>query len=252
MRPKYNPRPKEMSVSIGLHLASIGAINFARKDDGNVIMATVAGVEYPSIEITFRVGQDKIKHVFSTTPTTQWIWDNLSRALVIDNTGGESISAAEAKGKMLFILVAGKAELDGTGRVKKNPDGTVYFDKQLRMKFWPFIEGAFKPALTGDPENNGGIPSGDFLLNDGLDLKQLLAIESRIDIPRPLPGRMGEYPLPLAEVSKYPIKDGKPVINEAEQRWIDDEARKLKGTLFHQQAKQPLSGSRVIDRNDEF
>lgn len=180
MRPKGRISPvQSIPLAPGLYPATIWTVNFARESNGNIIMDKTG--QYPGIEITFNVLGTKFKETFHTTPQSQWIWDSISKALRIDNTK-ESISASAAKGKMLWIMIAGKVYMKDDGDLERNSDGTVKMDSILRMKFYEYIENSFKPAISGDPENNGGFPSGEFLMirvgdvtmNNTIDLRDFV------------------------------------------------------------------------------
>lgn len=145
---------------------------------GNLILRNFEGVSYPVIEITFVNGEHSFKEQFSTDPKSQWIWDSLSKALCIDNKK-ESISAKEAKGKKLFIVIAGEAVFTKAG-IQYNNDGTIFLRKKMRMKFWEY-SAIMHPIIQGDPKHNGGVPSGLFLLNEGLDLNQYIQVKDIFD-----------------------------------------------------------------------
>jgi len=181
MKIKVGVRP-EIPFPVGLHLVYVAAINYARKSSGELILRDFEGTPYPVIEIKFKGVENKalsFSEQFSTDPKSQWIWDNLSRALKIDNKT-TSVSAEEAKEKPLYIIVAGEVFFEkNSNDLKRNPDGTIYFKKKLRLKFFEYSE-IMPPQLIGDPAD-GSLPSGIFLINDDIDLNQFEAIKDQRD-----------------------------------------------------------------------
>jgi hypothetical protein len=164
----------EIPFPIGVHLVTITSIKFARKDSGELILREFEGQEYPLIELRFRDKEDTSKSFierFSTNPRSQWIWDNLSKALHIDNKT-KSISATEVKGVPFFIIIAGKVFLEGKNDLKRNKDGTIYYQKCLRLKFFEYSP-IMSPQLSGDPTKEG-VPSGIFLINEDIDINQFV------------------------------------------------------------------------------
>lgn len=170
MRPRISKPRQEIPLSVGLHLATIWAVNYARKSTGEIITDKTG--DNPAIEITFRVNNVGFKETFHTTPASQWIWDNLSNALQVDNKK-EQLEASQYKGRQLWIIIAGKVSVEGND-LRREPDGSIYMEKVLRMKFYQYIPGSFTPAILGDPEKNNGIPSGEFLINQDIDLRQFV------------------------------------------------------------------------------
>ena len=171
MKTKVKLQP-DIPIPVGLHKAVIGPINFARKSNGQLIMRTVEGGSYPVIEITFIVEKESFQQQFSTDPKSQWIWDNLSKALKIDNKTS-SISAAEAKGKPLYIVIAADMIFNEHGNLIKDGKGFFRHRKKLRLKFYEYSD-IMAPQLEGDPKHNNGIPSGQFLINEDLDIADMM------------------------------------------------------------------------------
>ncbi len=176
MKAKWTRSRQEILLPVGVHLASIASINFGRNAKGELVMQQ----DYPIIEITFISSGIKFTERISTHPNSQWIWDNLARALSIDNHKS-SISAAEAKGKLLYIIIAAELEIDADGTIKTNDDGSLYYQKKMRMEFFPYYEGGTTPAFAGHPDKNNGIPSGKFLINKNVTVKTTAKVNTADD-----------------------------------------------------------------------
>ncbi|HRV29071.1 MAG TPA: hypothetical protein P5522_09825 [Spirochaetia bacterium] len=168
MKAKWTKPRQDHRLPVGVHLASIVSVNYARNTKGELIMQE----EHPVIEITFLSSGEKVVERISTHPKSQWIWDSLSKALMIDNRNS-SISASEAKGRLLYIIIAAEVEMDENERLKTNPDGTLFYNRKMKMEFYPYFEGGFAPIFNGHPDKNNGIPSGKFLINKGIEVKQV-------------------------------------------------------------------------------
>lgn len=90
----------------------------------------------------------------------EWVYAKLKAAIGIE--AGKSIPKAQIVGKKLYIVVA-KVELidkDKKPIMNKNGNPTVF--SEMLAEFYPYVEGQSKPAIEGDPEKNGGVPSGKF------------------------------------------------------------------------------------------
>jgi hypothetical protein len=180
MRVKRVYKKPDIYAPVGLHLAELKDIRYARKPDGNIIydQSGVHPIVKLKIGLDTSAGKEDIIFNVGTTPNVEWIWKNLRGALKIKSD--EKKNVLEAIGEKFYVIVAGKAKLDATGVVLDDKGQVTYSSKELRMKFFQYNENGFKPILEGDPERRDGIPAGDFLLNE-VDIKEYLKLNTPSD-----------------------------------------------------------------------
>ena len=154
----------------------------------DIVQAKVDKNGFPGHEYTFENREKKImKKVFyfNDKPSdpnrkclAEWVYAKLKSAIGIP--AGETKKRSEIVGLKLYICVK-KTEVvdkDGEPILNKNGNPTIY--NELIPEFYPYVKGASKPVLDGDPEHNNGVPKGKFY-EKKIETKKVTAVKSNND-----------------------------------------------------------------------
>lgn len=153
-----NNRKKVAEMKSGGHLVIISAMALLR-DSMKELVLTKEG--YNTIVVTFSDGQNK-KHeqaYVCDKGQRQKYFDNMLQAAQI-STADRTPTKKECIGKRLWIFIKEVHYV--------NDDAIVMLGDEPRIehyvfRVYPYVENGKKPTISGDPDNNGGIASGDFI-----------------------------------------------------------------------------------------
>lgn len=138
----------------GIHAAEISRIAIARDNNGKPIANKETG------EIAIRIEFRGSNAMHGSTlvlwnESTQYITDGLIKACKVDNRNRQ-VPVSEMIGKRLWIYVKGYYRIGEYPGINE-PISTEIIPGKYSQFFGP------KPAVTDDPDRNGGIPKGIFV-----------------------------------------------------------------------------------------
>lgn len=159
----------KIPMNVGLYLVSIKDIRWARNSKGEEF-ADENGET--SVDIFFETSDGiVVSDRFPMQEKFLWMLDSIRKATGMYDENKQT-PADQLIDKKLWIVVAGEVHFDDQEKIRRNPDGTIYFTKSILKKHFQNIDD-IRPALFGDPAKNNGIPGGIFLKQQ-MDLQEYL------------------------------------------------------------------------------
>lgn len=141
-------------VPCGLHLATITAIYYARKGNGEYLAKQDTGEMALTIE--FETSKGVVSHNFWETSAAEWTFRKLYTAIGRKYDPKKPAHVDEVIGNRLWIIVA---------QIINREDGIeTEGGTELTMNFYPFTTLELKPRVGGNPDDNEGKPSDSFVI----------------------------------------------------------------------------------------
>lgn len=151
------------TLGAGVHLVIISDIKLARNNGGQILVKDETGEA--CLEVDFRAGDGKtISRRFWLTEASQWVFNNLCKAVKFVQDANNPVSTDVMKGRRLWITVGTKYRFED-GKIEVDSYGQPVVSNQVTSLFFAVYDAMLIPSVDGDPRLNNGIPSGKFLLN---------------------------------------------------------------------------------------
>lgn len=148
----------------------------------------------------WKKGQEKKIHEHHYVIDGGWRQDKfkqlISAAQVVSSVEGQGPTKKDAIGKRLWLSLKETHTIDdGKPVLNENNEPTI---EVSIFKMTPYIDNVAKPKIAGDPADNNGIPSGEFIdwINIGINAKPK-AVEA------PIQNQMPQQPIDLDEVPQF-------------------------------------------------
>lgn len=150
---------KVSEMRTGGHLAVISDMFLLRNANREPIRSPEG---HPSIVIQFKNGKNQLheKSYMMDGDKFQKYFENVLAAAQVPNYKNGP-DKKDIIGKRLWIFISECHYVDDD-QIIMDIDGNPKIDYFI-FKVFPFIEGGKKPSVKGDPEDNNGIPTGDFV-----------------------------------------------------------------------------------------
>ena len=138
----------------GINAAVVKSVSYAR-DSYNKPKVNADGDYALSVDFMNQHYQGRLTAYVNEK--SQWIWDKLCQALVVNNNNREP-SINELIGKKLWIHVVGVFDIKD-GVIPEEPSFTY-----ILPKFYPMADPDFKPSVSKDPQRSGTYEEGPFVV----------------------------------------------------------------------------------------
>jgi hypothetical protein len=141
------------SIPTGIHLVIINDIQLLKTELNTPVYSKNGEL---CLVVEFLKGDLKrFQQMYWIGKDRQFMFDKLCATAGIDNTRGP-LSKKVAIGKRVWICVREEYSLVNDVVVPESKEYRVF-------RTYPVMDVDSKPAVAGDPERNGGQPSGDFI-----------------------------------------------------------------------------------------
>ncbi len=149
---------KVSEIKTGGHLVIISDMFYLR--DASKALQQIDG--HPAIVVRFKDGKNQIHEqtYIIDGGVKQKYFQNMLNAAQVSMKGGAP-QKNEVIGKRLWIFIC-EVHYVNDDKVVLDHDDKPVTDYYV-FKVYPYMEGVKKPHVTGDPDHNNGIPSGDFV-----------------------------------------------------------------------------------------
>ena len=154
-------RQRHSEIKTGLHLLLIADM-FLLKNASKELLK-VDG--HPAIVVKFQDSKSKIHeqmYVIDNATKSKY-FDNMLRAAQVPMEDGKTPKKSDAVNRRLWCAIQEVHLVDNDRQVLNEITHEPVIEYQI-FKVYPFIDGAKKPAIKGNPEDNSGIASGDFVV----------------------------------------------------------------------------------------